>query len=255
MGEAILAGLVHGAFFDPEAVIVANPGEQRRRELSENYGVDCVADGAKINNPDTVILAIKPARLREVSHQLSAAWEIAPKRVVSIAAGIPSSVIQDLFPNSVVIRVMPNVALAVGAGMTEVAMTADTPIKEAELVCELFSMMGEAVIVDEGLIDIATSVSGSGPAYFALFAEELAKAAAQAGLDAQLASLLARQTLIGAARYLELNDANAEELRKVVTSPNGTTQAALESFFADDLGSILSNAVQACIHRAKELAC
>jgi pyrroline-5-carboxylate reductase len=142
----------------------------------------------------------------------------------------------------------------VGAGMSVVCVSPDTPRSEGELIRELFSLMGDAVLLDEELINAATAVSGSGPAYFALFAEELAKAGQRAGLTHEDALLLATQTLRGSARYLELTEATPAELRVAVTSPKGTTQAALEEFEAGGLSLLVQRAVEAALRRAKELA-
>jgi pyrroline-5-carboxylate reductase len=163
-------------------------------------------------------------------------------------------VIQALFPQASVVRVMPNVALMVGAGMSVVAGAAGTPDAEVELTCELFSCMGEAVAIEEDLIDAATAVSGSGPAYFALLARELSRAGSRAGLDPELAALLSRQTLVGASRYLDDTGLQPDHLMGAVTSPGGTTQAALQSLEQSGFPAAVSAAVTAAIARAKELA-
>ncbi|MDR2586847.1 MAG: pyrroline-5-carboxylate reductase [Coriobacteriales bacterium] len=257
MGEAIVAGLVNGAMFDPASIIIADPGEERREYLSDTYGISCVADGARIAHPTTVLLAVKPQVLREVCASLRAAPSFTPTRIVSIAAGITTATLRSLFPEGAIIRVMPNAPLMVGAGMSTVCVSADTPRAEGELVRELFSLMGDAVLLDESLINAATALSGSGPAYFALFVEELAKAGERAGLKPEDASLLAIQTLRGTARYLELTEASPAELRAAVTSPGGTTQAALETFEntqAHGLSQLVTRAVEAALKRAEELA-
>jgi pyrroline-5-carboxylate reductase len=257
MGEAIVAGLVNGAMFDPASIVVATPGEERREYLSNAYGISCVADGARIAHPTTALLAVKPQILREVCTSLRAAPSFAPTRIISIAAGITTATLRSLFLEGAIIRVMPNAPLMVGAGMSAVCVAADTPRAEGELVRELFSLMGDAVLLDESLINAATALSGSGPAYFALFVEELAKAGEHAGLKPEDASLLAIQTLRGTARYLELMEVSPAELRAAVTSPGGTTQAALEafgSFEAHGLSEMVARAVEAALVRAEELA-
>jgi pyrroline-5-carboxylate reductase len=177
-----------------------------------------------------------------------------PTRVISIAAGVTTATLRSFFAESAIIRVMPNTPLMVGAGMSTVCVAADTPRAEGELVRELFSLMGDAVLLDEGLINAATALSGSGPAYFALFVEELARAGERVGLAPEDAALLATQTLRGTARYLELTEATPAELRVAVTSPGGTTQAALELFEAEGLSLLVERAVEAALTRAEELA-
>ncbi len=230
MGEAILARLVNGAMFDPDSVMVAEPGAELREKLCETYGIECVSNGTEAKAPDTVILAVKPQVIRTVCEELSACQDFSPARVISIAAGITTDTLKPFFSDAAVVRVMPNAPLMVGAGMSAVCTAEDTPLSEGELAKELFSLMGRAILVDESLINATTAISGSGPAYFALFCEELTAAGVSIGLTEADARLLATQTLHGSARYLELTDTAPGELRAVVTSPNGTTQAALESF-------------------------
>jgi pyrroline-5-carboxylate reductase len=254
MGEAIVAGLVNGALFDPESVVVADPGDDRREHLSTTYGIACVVDGTQISHPATALLAVKPQVLREICEQLAAAPSFDPLRVISIAAGVTTTTLRSLFREGALIRVMPNAPLMVGAGMSAVCVASDTPRFEGELVRELFSLMGDAILIDEVLMNAATAISGSGPAYFALFVEELAKAGEQVGLDAEDSLLLATQTLRGCARYLELTESTPAELRIAVTSPHGTTQAALESFEEQGLSDVIAKAVGAAFRRAEELA-
>ncbi len=254
MGEAILAGLVHGALLSPEAIEVAETSEERRIWLAETYGVTCVADGTLIKGAETVLMAVKPQVFKQVSEHLVTAEGFAPERIISIAAGITTKTIAELFPTTQVIRVMPNAPLMVSTGMSVVAVAEGTPLSEGELVVELFSLMGEAVLLDEDNINAATAVSGSGPAYFALLVEALAQAGEQVGLDENLSRRLAEQTFIGTARQLQLTGESPEELRRAVTSPGGTTQAALESFAASGFGAGVEQAVKAAVRRAQELA-
>ncbi|MDR2197569.1 MAG: pyrroline-5-carboxylate reductase [Coriobacteriales bacterium] len=254
MGEAIVSGLVNGALFDPESLTVADPGEARRRHLSEVYAVRCVADGSEIEGATTAILAVKPQVLRDICERLASAPAFCPTRVISIAAGITTTTLRSFFSDASIVRVMPNTPLMVGAGMSAVSTAEGTPRADGELVCSLFSLMGDAVLVEESQLDAVTALSGSGPAYFALFVEELVTAGAAAGLAPEVAQTLARQTLVGTARYLELTDITPAALREAVTSPGGTTAAALADFASHDFGGIVHSAVHAALRRAKELA-
>ena len=254
MGEAIVASLVNGAMFDLDSVHVAEPDEERREYLSSKYGITCYKDGSEIAHPTTVILSVKPQLLAEVCKQLTATPGFEPQRVISIAAGITTATLQSLFEGVPVIRVMPNAPMMVGAGMSAVCIGSDTPRSEGKVVRKLFALMGEAVLLDESMLNAVTAISGSGPAYFALFTEELIKAGEMIGLEPDDARLLAVQTLIGAGRYIELTDASPEELRVAVTSPRGTTAAALEEFTAQGLDKTVLAAVKAAVRRAEELA-
>jgi len=253
MGEAIVAGLVKGAGFDPASIEVAEPFEERWEVLSGLYDVRCVPDGTDLADPQTVIMAVKPQVFREVAATLQASPGFRPRLVVSIAAGVTTDVMLEFF-DCAVVRVMPNLCLSVSAGMAAVAPAAGTALAEAELVAELFGLMGDAVIIDESLIDVATAVHGSGPAYYALFTEILARLGAQAGLPQDVSEKLARQTAIGTGRYLELTSDSPAELRVAVTSPGGTTEAALQSFEAAGLEQVMREAFEACLRRARELA-
>lgn len=254
MGEAIISGLVNGAMFDPDSITVAEPGADLRARLSESYGVDCVENGTEIPHPNTAIIAVKPQVLRNVCEELAACPSFDPQRIISIAAGVTTTTLQLLFEKAAIVRIMPNAPLMVGAGMSAVSIAQDTALCEGELAKELFSLMGEATIIDESLIDAATAISGSGPAYFALFVEALTKAGKDIGLTEEDAQVFAVQTLHGTARYLELTEISPQELRAIVTSPNGTTQAAIESFYDNDLMIVVADAVKAAHNRAKELA-
>ncbi|MCL2135907.1 MAG: pyrroline-5-carboxylate reductase [Coriobacteriia bacterium] len=252
MGEAIIAGLIKNSFI-AEKIIVAEPFEDRRDLILKEYGVAGVEDGSQIDFADTIIMAVKPQIFRDVALSLAGSGTFRPKRVISIAAGITTAVMAECFSGFPLIRVMPNINLSVLAGMSVVAATDKASIDETKLVCSLFGLFGQAAIIDEELVDIATSISGSGPAYFALFTEELAKGGIEAGLPEDLAWQLAVQTIIGTGRYLDLKDATAKELRDAVTSPNGTTEAAIECFESQQFGLVVQNAINACIRRAKEL--
>lgn len=254
MGEAIVSGLVNGALFDPESLVVVETNDERRSYLEATYGTSCVAEGAQVKAPTTCLLAVKPQAFREVASQLAACSNFAPERVISIAAGITTATIQEYFPHAAVIRVMPNTSLMVGDGMSVVSLAAGTAPSEGELVCDLFSLMGRALMLDEKLINVATAINGSGPAYFARFVLNLAQAGERAGLDFEDSLLLAKQTMSGTARLLDLGEQSPEELMAAVTSPGGTTQAALESFDDSGLTRVIDAAVQAAVKRAEELA-
>jgi pyrroline-5-carboxylate reductase len=174
--------------------------------------------------------------------------------VISIAAGITTDTVRSFFPDAAVIRVMPNTPLMVGAGVSAVCAAEGTARAEAELVRDLFSLMGEAVLIEESQLNAVTALSGSGPAYFALFVEELTAAGVAANLDDDVAALLAQQTLVGTARYLDLTGITPTALRIAVTSPKGTTEAALLDFQAHGFGAIVRSAFNAAMRRAEELA-
>lgn len=254
MGEAILAGMLSAGCIGPERVTVANPGLEKRVRLEKTYGVVCVADALEAPNPDTCILAVKPQVLRDVLSGLAEAGTFAPARIISIAAGISTATISGFFPHGAIVRAMPNTPLMVGEGMVGVSVGEGTPVEEGELACELFRAMGGAVLVDEALQDAVVAVSGSGPAYFALFVKELAEAGAELGLPEDLSMQLALQTMRGTGELLAKTGQSPDELIAAVSSPGGTTVAALEAMKAAGVGEAIKGGASAAARRSKELS-
>ncbi|MDR0499767.1 MAG: pyrroline-5-carboxylate reductase [Coriobacteriales bacterium] len=246
---------------------------------------------ASAANPTTVILAVKPQVIKDVmrnlaqvinstqetaagndqveqqSHHslcgdtnskvdgLSLANVVRPRRVISIAAGVTRATLKEFFPNDYVIRVMPNVALLAGEGASAICGgLSEAERSEVHLVRDFFACMGEAVVVPEALINAATAISGSGPAYFARLAMAMAEAGEALGLPPETAATLARQTLVGTAAYLQQTGASPKELAIAVASPGGTTEAALESFTADNFEQVVYKAADAAVSRAEKLA-
>ena len=254
MGEAILAGLLNAHAIDPADAVVANPGLAKRERLSATYGVTCVADATEAGACDTCILAVKPQVMRDVLVSMTEGREFSPKRVISVAAGVKTAFLAGFFPASHVIRVMPNTPLTVGEGMVGISLGADVPDEEGELACALFSLMGRAVVVDEPLQDAVVALSGSGPAYFALFCKELAAAGEELGLPADLARELALQTMVGTGALLSETGQSPEELIDAVSSPGGTTIAALDAMRAAGLAEAVHEGARAAARRSEELS-
>lgn len=253
MGEAILAGLLSAGAVDPSRVIVANPSEEKRLRLSATYGVSCVSDGADISYPDTVVLAVKPQVLPAIAQKLAVGSQFAPRRVISIAAGVKLESLMSWFHDTCCVRAMPNTPLMVGAGMTAVSVADPQQEHEVAIARAFFGCMGEAVIVDESLQNAATAVSGSGPAYFALFVDALAQAGIDLGLEEDASYAMALATMRGTGELLEKKGMTPKELIKAVSSPGGTTVAALERMREGDVEQAICAGAFAAAHRAEEL--
>jgi pyrroline-5-carboxylate reductase len=218
---------------------------------------DLIAQSLSLNPPDeelgrakTVLLAVKPQIWRQAAAETAAL--LAPDAViVSIAAGVMSADIAEAFAGRRVARVMPTTAVAIRRGTASIY--AADPLTRSRAHA-LFAPVAEVVdLEDEGLMHAATAVSGSGPAYLYAFAEALEAAGVKAGLPAAAAARLARSTVIGSAALLETGGEPAE-LRRQVTSPGGTTQAALEVLIGKDaLGELMAEAVAAAVRRSREL--
>lgn len=217
-----------------------------------------VGAGARLNPPDdalvgaaTVVLAVKPQLWRDVASAV--APHLAPDAViVSIAAGVSIASLAEVFGDRPVARVMPTTAVAIGQGTASIAANSAFARRRAH---DLFDTIATTVdFEDETLMHAATAVSGSGPAYLYAFVEALEAAAVQAGLSPEAASTLARSTIAGAAQLMAMSDTPPAELRRQVTSPGGTTQAALEVLMGEaGLWPVLDQAVQAAIRRSREL--
>jgi len=254
MGEAIAAGLLSAKTVDASQVAVVEPLESRRRELGETYGVAVPASGSEaIQGAGVVILAVKPQVIDEVVRSI--ADDIGPEAVVvSIAAGISCARVESLLrPGTVVVRVMPNTPALVGAGMAIVSAGSEADDDAVELVRALFGAIGEAVVVEERYQDAGTAISGSGPAYFALVVDALARAGVAQGLSRDVAQRLAVQTMLGTAKMLADTGLHPEALIDGVASPGGTTIAALGALEAGGVRAAFADAVAAAVRRAKEL--
>ncbi len=252
MGEAIVRGLLASATVDASRVTVAEPAEARRTELVAEYGIRCVADGAEALPADVTILAVKPQVMDAVVTTLSAS--LATSVVVSIAAGITTARLESLLPaGTSVVRVMPNTPAMVGEGMAVVSGGSDSTAAQVETVRAMFESLGQATIVDEKLQDACTAISGSGPAYFALVIDALSRAGVAQGLSRDLAQQLAVQTMLGTAVMIRETGQHPEALIDGVTSPGGTTIAAITELEKGRVRSAFAAAVDAAVRRAKEL--
>lgn len=257
MGGAMLSGwLARG--LDPAKVIVVDPSPPpEMKELLARHGIRLEAVAPKLATaPAVILMAVKPQVMDAVFAPLAAI--AGPKTlVISIAAGRTiASFEKHLKPGIPVIRTMPNTPAAIGRGITVCTANAAADARARALCETLLSAVGEVGWVeDERLIDAVTAVSGSGPAYVFLLVEALAAAGAKAGLDPALSMRLARATVSGSGELLHQSDLPAAELRQNVTSPGGTTAAALGVLMgADGLEPLMTKAVDAATRRGRELA-
>jgi pyrroline-5-carboxylate reductase len=253
MGGAMLSGwLAQG--LDPTKVTVIEP--QPSTEISA-----LTANGVRLNPPSgnasaaaTLVIALKPQTFREAGPMLNQ-FSATSTLVVSIMAGATIASISGVCGGSVV-RAMPNTPAAIGRGITVAVAAQNVSAGQRVVADALLRATGSVEWVDdESLMDAVTAVSGSGPAYIFLLAEELARAGVAAGLPQELAAKLARETVAGSGELLHRSDAAAATLRHNVTSPGGTTAAALEVLMGPDgMQSLLTRAVAAATRRSKELA-
>lgn len=253
MGEAIVAGLVSAGAARAGDITVAEPDASRHAVFIE-HGVVCVADGHEaVAGADYVIFAVKPQVIDAVVAHV--AGDVPDGAVVvSIAAGMSCARLESLLPaGTAVVRVMPNTPAMVGEGMSVLSGGTETTPQQLDRVRTLFEALGKAIVIDERYQDAATAISGSGPAYVALFIDALARAGVRQGLSRDVAQLLATQTLRGTVELLERTGKHPEELVDAVSSPGGTTIAAIEALEAGGMRASVSAAVAAAVKRSKEL--
>jgi pyrroline-5-carboxylate reductase len=254
MGEAIVGGLTAAGALVPGRVTIAEPDDARREHLAKALpGVALTASGKEAaKDADTVILAVKPQVMDAVVSELAGALD--GTLVVSIAAGISCARVESLLPAGTrVVRVMPNTPALVGEGVALVSGGTEALADDVAVVTGLFSAIGTAVVIEERYQDAGTAISGSGPAYFALVVDALARAGVAHGLQRSTAQELAVKTMRGTARLIEETGIHPEELIDGVSSPGGTTIAAISALEAGGVRTAFSEAVSAAVRRAREL--
>lgn len=256
MARSLIGGLLQSGG-DANKVHVAEPVAELRDALVRDFSVQTFTDAAQAaTGADVWVLAVKPQVLRDVCTALAPIAQTQRPLVVSIAAGITGEQIDRwLGGNIAVVRCMPNTPALLGAGVTGLHANRVVDAGQRDIAQSLLASAGKTVWVDdEALMDAVTAVSGSGPAYVFLLAEALQAAGEAEGLPADAARTLTIETLLGASRMLAADHTPAAELRRRVTSPNGTTQAAIESFEADGFRDVVARAVHAARVRGAELA-
>jgi len=257
MARGLLGGLL-ARNIRPQQVIVTTATEASRQALARDYGVRTGADNiAALQGAQVVVLAVKPQLMAEVAKPLAPALATGRPLVISVAAGLRTRQLQQWVGAGIpVVRAMPNRPALLGVGATGLYAGEDVGVDSRRLATDLMGATGLAVWVDtEDQLDVLTSLSGSGPAYFFRLAELMAEAAIAQGMEPQMAQRLAAQTLAGAGQMVAAESApDLAAMRAAVTSKGGTTAAALASFDAQGLPAIVSTAMQAAATRSRELA-
>ncbi|GAB4415253.1 MAG: pyrroline-5-carboxylate reductase [Thermodesulfovibrionales bacterium] len=250
MAEALIKGMTAHGMKD---IIVSEPREDRREYLQQTYGVKTTGSNKDAaSSCDIIILAVKPQNMAAVLDEI-ANLITEEKTVVSIAAGITLSYLQSRLKTKRLIRVMPNTPALVQEGMSVMSLCECFSDRDIATVREILMSIGRVLTLPEKYMDAVTALSGSGPAFIALFIEAMIAAGEKMGLSRDNASGLAIQTLIGTAKLLDTG-ISPERLREMVTSPGGTTEAGLKVFDEKGLKNIVSDALKAAMRRAEELA-
>ncbi len=267
MGEAMIGALIGAKIFPPDAIAVSEPSEERRRAVADAWGVAVAPDNFTLfMESDIVVLAVKPQMMIDVLSEIAGRPDYGnPDRtlVISIAAGTPIRKIADLLHGPLdpearkrmpIIRVMPNTPALVLAGMSGMSPNADADEADIGITRKILSAMGEVRELDESLLDAVTGVSGSGPAYVFYLVEAMTEGGVRSGLSPEDAAALTLQTVKGAVRLMEERGEDPAELRRKVTSPGGTTEAALRVMESANVKDHIAGAVAAAARRSKELS-
>lgn len=260
MGTAILSGLLKSGF-DASRISVSTKSAANASKLADEYGVnafaqelDHTANSTAVSGADLILVAVKPAYVVEVLK------EVAPvlnpdALVISVAAGITNAAMQAAVPESVaVIRSMPNTPAIVGRAVTGLASGDRASAAQLDTAKQLFETVGKTIVLEESMIDALSTISGSGPAYVFYLVEQLTAAAQDLGFSEAEAQLMVHETFLGAAELIQATQKSPAELRRQVTSPNGTTMRAIAELEKADLHALFVTATRAALARAKEIA-
>ena len=256
MAQALISGLV-SCGVKPSLITVADPSSEAREQLAAKglNTVDPTADAkAAVIDADIVVLAVKPQVMKAV---VSSFADVLDKQlVISVAAGLSTELLSDMLGGyDNIVRAMPNTPAMIQMGATGLYGTDNISAEQKQLATAVMEASGLVIWVDnEEHMHAVTAVSGSAPAYMFYFIEAMVDGAVALGLDKEQASALAMQTMLGAAKMAMGSEDAPSELRRKVTSPNGTTQAAIESMQANDIGRQIGEAMQACYDRSQALS-
>lgn len=259
MAEAIIRGLVKGSVCPPDRLTVMNRSDSGKlKTLEAKYGVrwreDAEEKNAALAEADIVVMAFKP-KDAQAGFERVRPYLNRNQLIVSVLAGVSIATMDMLLGGGgwAIVRTMPNTSSTIGCGATGISYSSSVTEEQRNLAQEMFAAVGIAAVVDEPLIDVVTGVSGSGPAYIYYMMEAMIEAGVRGGLSADDARLLTVQTVLGAARMVEATGESPAELRRKVTSPGGTTQAAIETLDRHGFGEAMLSAIARCTERAGEL--
>lgn len=256
MASAMIGGLIH-AGVSAEHIAAADPFAESLQRLQQAFKVKTSSNNRDvIADANIVVLAVKPQQLKEVCAAISADLLQQKPLIISIAAGITSGILEQwLDPSLAIVRCMPNTPALIGRAASGLFANANVNEQQKDLASQLMLAVGAIDWVEqESLLDAVTALSGSGPAYFFLVMEAMIDAGVKLGLSREVAENLTLQTALGAAKMARTSEVDVAELRKRVTSPGGTTQAAIEQFEQGGIRQLFEQALVAADARSKSLA-
>jgi pyrroline-5-carboxylate reductase len=254
MAEALIKGLINSGLYNPDQISASDSDQEKLKVKSENFGIKTYALNRElVQSSSIIVLAVKPQVIRDVLSNIGSS--LSPSHlVISIAAGIPVSLIQDIIGHDkAIIRVMPNTPSLIQRGMSALAAGGKATSEHMSTAQKIFDAVGKTVVVDEGMMDAITAVSGSGPGFVFRIMECFVEAGIRLGFDSDTALALVKQTFLGASHLADESNEPLSRLREMVTSPGGTTAAGLASFEAKGLQEVITSAVGAARDRSVEL--
>lgn len=259
MGSAIIRGAIKSGY-DAAQITATNRSRATSVELAKELGInsfnletDPHANIKAVKNAKMVVLGVKPYQILETIDEILDSLSTGTL-IVSVAGGITIDAMQEKLPGKAVFRVMPNTPSMIGMGVSGVAAGKHCDQQHIDSVVKLFESVGEVIQCPEDQIDALSTISGSGPAYVFYFIEQFEKLAIDYGFSKEQAAVMVRQTFLGASELAIRGGSSPEELRAKVTSPNGTTEKAIEVFETKDLHQIFSEASAAALKRARQIA-
>ena len=253
MGGAILKGLIESGFVSSREIMASERDEESAQKVSKEYGIKTVFDNNQlVQECDVIVICTKPFVMKEVLEGIKNSVNTG-KLVISIVAGVTTEKMEEILGAIPVVRVMPNTPALLSCGMSVLSKGKYADYEHLNFTQEMFSQVGKAIILEENLMDAATGISGSGPAFMYLFIEALAKGGTDLGLDKDIALELASQTAIGAANMIMQTGKTPEDLRIEVTTPGGCTAVGLDVLAEGKVFDTLVETVKATAKKAFEL--
>lgn len=255
MGSSLIGGLINDQH-PSDKIWASDVSEEKLIFLEQNFHIHTTSENSKaVEQADVVIFAVKPSMLQTVATDLRTVIQSNKPLIISIAAGIPETSLQEwVGGNTSIVRGMPNMPALIGCGATALypnAFITDTQRNTAESILRAVGIV--VWVSDEALMDVVTAVSGSGPAYFFLVMEAMQESAEEFGLSGEMARLLTMQTALGSAKMALESSSSLSELRKSVTSPGGTTEKAIQVLEEANIRGLFRKALQAAKIRSEEL--
>ena len=254
MAEAIIKGLINSGLYSPDQLAASDNDQGKLKAVYEIYGIKTYASNKDLVQASSIIvLSVKPQVIKGVLSEIDE-YLTADQLIISIAAGIPISLIQDIVGrDKPIIRVMPNTPALIRSGMSALSRGGTATHEHMDKAVKIFDVIGKTVVVEERMMDAVTALSGSGPGFIFRIMESFVEAGETLGFDGETALMLVKQTFLGASHLADESELSLSRLREMVTSPGGTTAAGLAAFEEKDLSEVIRTGIKAAHDRSVEL--